>query len=129
MLRDNARRATPFLRILPRRPHSRYRHWSSTYVGCSCGRVAVAAPRVRVVALGSPERLSPFDRILIAQAVAEGLDFVTNDESISEYSVRTIWWDLCSVGIPRVDATIRPVGSRRPAWSTTCPPSCKKTAR
>ena len=33
----------------------------------------------------------PFDRILIAQAVAEGLDFVTNDEPISEYPVRTIW--------------------------------------
>ena len=27
----------------------------------------------------------PFDRILIAQAVAEGLDFVTNDEHISAY--------------------------------------------
>ena len=26
----------------------------------------------------------PFDRILIAQAIAEGLDFVTNDEPISE---------------------------------------------
>lgn len=33
----------------------------------------------------------PFDRILIAQAVAEGLDFVTNDEPISGYPVRTIW--------------------------------------
>jgi PIN domain nuclease of toxin-antitoxin system len=33
----------------------------------------------------------PFDRILIAQAVAEGLDFVTNDEQISTYPVRTIW--------------------------------------
>ena len=33
----------------------------------------------------------PFDRILIAQAVAEGLDFVTNDEPIGDYSVRTIW--------------------------------------
>ena len=33
----------------------------------------------------------PFDRILIAQAVAEGLDFVTNDEPISDYPVRTIW--------------------------------------
>jgi PIN domain nuclease of toxin-antitoxin system len=33
----------------------------------------------------------PFDRILVAQAVAEGLDFVTNDESIVGYSVRTIW--------------------------------------
>ena len=33
----------------------------------------------------------PFDRILVAQAIAEGLDFVTKDEPISEYSVRTIW--------------------------------------
>ena len=33
----------------------------------------------------------PFDRILIAQAVAEGLDFVTNDKPISDYPVRTIW--------------------------------------
>ena len=33
----------------------------------------------------------PFDRILIAQAVAEGVDFVTNDEPISGYPVRTIW--------------------------------------
>src|SRR5712692_1275342 len=33
----------------------------------------------------------PFDRMLIAQAIAEGLDFVTNDEHISSYAVRTIW--------------------------------------
>jgi PIN domain nuclease of toxin-antitoxin system len=33
----------------------------------------------------------PFDRILIAQAGAEGLEFITNDEPISEYPVRTIW--------------------------------------
>ena len=33
----------------------------------------------------------PFDRILTAQAVAEGLDVVTSDESIAGYSVRTIW--------------------------------------
>ena len=33
----------------------------------------------------------PFDRILIAQAVAEGLALVTNDEPISEYPVRRIW--------------------------------------
>jgi PIN domain nuclease of toxin-antitoxin system len=33
----------------------------------------------------------PFDRILIAQAVAEGMDFVTSHEPIAEYPVRTIW--------------------------------------
>jgi PIN domain nuclease of toxin-antitoxin system len=33
----------------------------------------------------------PFDRILVAQAVAEGLDFVTNDDSIKGYAVKTVW--------------------------------------
>ena len=33
----------------------------------------------------------PFDRILIAQAIAEGLALVTNDEPICAYSVRTTW--------------------------------------
>ena len=33
----------------------------------------------------------PFDRILIAQAIAEGLELVTNDEPIRDYPVRTIW--------------------------------------
>ena len=33
----------------------------------------------------------PFDRILIAQAKAEGLGLVTNDGPIAEYEVQTIW--------------------------------------
>jgi PIN domain nuclease of toxin-antitoxin system len=33
----------------------------------------------------------PFDRILVAQAIAEGLAVVTNDELIRGYPVRTIW--------------------------------------
>ncbi len=33
----------------------------------------------------------PFDRILIAQAIAEGLDMVTNDAPIRSYPVRTLW--------------------------------------
>ena len=33
----------------------------------------------------------PFDRILIAQAVAEGLGFVTNDGLESDYPVQTMW--------------------------------------
>jgi PIN domain nuclease of toxin-antitoxin system len=33
----------------------------------------------------------PFDRILIAQATAEGLSFVTNDSQIVSYAVRTLW--------------------------------------
>lgn len=33
----------------------------------------------------------PFDRILIAQAKAEGLGLVTGDASISAYPIQTIW--------------------------------------
>ncbi len=33
----------------------------------------------------------PFDRILMAQAIAEGLPFVTDDEHVRRYPVRTIW--------------------------------------
>lgn len=38
----------------------------------------------------------PFDRILIAQAMAEGLDFITNDEPISEYLPRDSRDPFCS---------------------------------
>jgi PIN domain nuclease of toxin-antitoxin system len=33
----------------------------------------------------------PFDRILVAQAMAEGLGLVTNDGPIGEYPIQTIW--------------------------------------
>ena len=33
----------------------------------------------------------PFDRILIAQAKAEGLGLVTNDGSIGQYPIQTLW--------------------------------------
>ena len=33
----------------------------------------------------------PFDRILIAQATIEGLDFITKDANISLYDINVIW--------------------------------------
>jgi len=33
----------------------------------------------------------PFDRMLIAQAVAHGLAIVTPDQAIAQYPVRVIW--------------------------------------
>ena len=33
----------------------------------------------------------PFDRILIAQASAEGFALVTSDEQVRRYAVRTVW--------------------------------------
>jgi len=46
-----------------------------------------------VTALASLPMLhkDPFDRILIAQAVADGLEFITNDEHITGYPVKVVW--------------------------------------
>jgi PIN domain nuclease of toxin-antitoxin system len=51
----------------------------------------IRATHVTALAALPPLHRDPFDRILIAQAIAEGLDFVTNDEHVRQYPVRTIW--------------------------------------
>jgi PIN domain nuclease of toxin-antitoxin system len=33
----------------------------------------------------------PFDRMLVAQAIVEDLELVTDDEMIRRYPVRTMW--------------------------------------
>jgi PIN domain nuclease of toxin-antitoxin system len=33
----------------------------------------------------------PFDRVLVAQAIAEGIPMITANEAIGRYPVRTIW--------------------------------------
>jgi PIN domain nuclease of toxin-antitoxin system len=38
-----------------------------------------------------PFHKDPFDRMRVAQAIAEGLEIVTNDKQIASYPVRTIW--------------------------------------
>lgn len=38
-----------------------------------------------------PHHADPFDRVLIAQAIAEGVPIVTADETIKHYQVETIW--------------------------------------
>jgi PIN domain nuclease of toxin-antitoxin system len=51
----------------------------------------IRASHVTALAALPVHHRDPFDRILIAQAVAEGLDLVTNDGPIKDYSVTTIW--------------------------------------
>jgi PIN domain nuclease of toxin-antitoxin system len=53
----------------------------------------------RLVLFGDCERLvtlppihrDPFDRMLVCQALEEGIPIVTRDETIPKYSVQTIW--------------------------------------
>jgi PIN domain nuclease of toxin-antitoxin system len=38
-----------------------------------------------------PVHRDPFDRLLVAQAIAEGLPLLTNDEFIAQYPVHCVW--------------------------------------
>jgi len=38
-----------------------------------------------------PHHRDPFDRLLIAQALSEGLDLVSADSAFAAYPVRCIW--------------------------------------
>lgn len=38
-----------------------------------------------------PHHDDPFDRVLVAQAIAEGIPIITADEAIRLYAVKTIW--------------------------------------
>ena len=51
----------------------------------------IRASHVTVLATLPMLHKDPFDRILIAQSIAEGLRLVTNDGPIREYPVSTIW--------------------------------------
>lgn len=51
----------------------------------------IRASHVSALAALPPLHKDPFDRMLVAQAIAEGLNFVTNDEPVKAYPVRTIW--------------------------------------
>jgi PIN domain nuclease of toxin-antitoxin system len=39
----------------------------------------------------SSHHKDPFDRLLIAQAVAEGLTIVTHDRAFAQYNIPVIW--------------------------------------
>jgi PIN domain nuclease of toxin-antitoxin system len=51
----------------------------------------IRASLVRALAGLPALHKDPFDRILIAQAKAEGLGLVTSDGPLSDYPVHTIW--------------------------------------
>jgi PIN domain nuclease of toxin-antitoxin system len=51
----------------------------------------VRASHITALAALPPLHKDPFDRILIAQAVAEGLALVTADPQMSAYPIRVVW--------------------------------------
>jgi PIN domain nuclease of toxin-antitoxin system len=53
--------------------------------------IHVQPRRVAVLAELPAIHADPFDRMLVAQAMAEDLDLVTGDETLRRYPVRTRW--------------------------------------
>jgi PIN domain nuclease of toxin-antitoxin system len=53
--------------------------------------LSIRASHISALAALPDLHRDPFDRILIAQSIAEGLYLLTNDHQIAEYPVRVIW--------------------------------------
>jgi PIN domain nuclease of toxin-antitoxin system len=51
----------------------------------------IRASHITVLAALPMLHKDPFDRILIAQATAEGLSVVTNDGPMRQYRIQTLW--------------------------------------
>ena len=65
--------------------------WSRTTEALGGTILSVRAAHVSLLS-GLPDiHKDPFDRILVAQAAAEGLTLVTNDPHIRQYPVNTLW--------------------------------------
>ena len=65
--------------------------WEKYVVRTRIPALAIRTPHIRALA-GLPEfHKDPFDRILVAQALAEGLTLVTKDASLARYGAPVVW--------------------------------------
>ncbi len=65
--------------------------WNRAIDQLTADILSILPPHVTAMAGLPPIHKDPFDRMLIAQAAAEGLTLVTGDEAILKYPVRTPW--------------------------------------
>jgi len=67
------------------------RWWEKYVTGTGIPALAIRTAHVRALA-GLPElHRDPFDRILVAQALTEGLTLVSKDAALARYGVPMIW--------------------------------------
>ena len=67
-------------------------HWWSRATDLSGGVILSIRPaHISVLAGLPPIHKDPFDRLLVAQAVSEGLVIITSDEKVCDYPVKTLW--------------------------------------
>ena len=65
--------------------------WDQFVVGNRIPTLPIRTSHLRALAKLGEHHRDPFDRLLIAQALAEGFAVVTKDEAIGRYGVTVIW--------------------------------------
>jgi PIN domain nuclease of toxin-antitoxin system len=65
--------------------------WEKYVIRTRIPTLAIRAPHIRSLARLPDLHKDPFDRILLAQARAEGLTLVTKDALLARYDVPMIW--------------------------------------
>jgi len=65
--------------------------WEKYVIGARIPTLAIRTPHIRRLAGLAPLHKDPFDRILVAQALADGLTLATKDALLARYSVPVIW--------------------------------------
>lgn len=65
--------------------------WESSVAGSGIPTLPIRMAHVRVLARLPELHRDPFDRILIAQAIAEGCAILSKDSTLAKYSVEVIW--------------------------------------
>jgi PIN domain nuclease of toxin-antitoxin system len=67
------------------------RWWAKYVTGAQLPTLVIRTSHIQTLA-GLPDlHKDPFDRILVAQAIAEGLTLVSRDEILGRYGVPVIW--------------------------------------
>ncbi len=65
--------------------------WEKYVIGARIPTLAIRTNHIRKLAVLPDLHKDPFDRILVAQAVAEGLTLATKDATLARYGVPVIW--------------------------------------
>lgn len=65
--------------------------WDKCVVGHGLPTLVINPAHIKVLASLPDLHKNPFDRMLVAQALAEGLTLATKDAALARYGVPTIW--------------------------------------
>jgi PIN domain nuclease of toxin-antitoxin system len=65
--------------------------WDQFVVRARIPALSIRAPHIRALAALPDWHKDPFDRILAAQALAEGLTLASKDEAFARYGVPLVW--------------------------------------